>query len=75
MWLGGNAPSADDKVEYAGLKSAPDAESYPATFAWYVNVQRFSDAVRNSWAGAKKADDDMDDLFGDEDAEPAPKKV
>lgn len=24
---------------------------------------------------AKKADDDMDDLFGDDDAEPAPKKV
>jgi elongation factor 1-beta len=33
-------------------------------------VTKFSDAVRNSWANAKKDDDDLD-LFGDDDEEDA----
>ena len=77
MWIGGQAPSADDKTEFAGIKTAPNAETHPATFAWYVTCSRFNDAVRNSWgAGASKkkgGDDDFDDLFGEDDAAPAKK--
>jgi hypothetical protein len=30
-------------------------QSHPHTFAWFVLVGRFTDAVRNSWAGAGAA--------------------
>jgi hypothetical protein len=33
----------------------PKAESHPNTFAWFVLIQRFSDAARNAWAGATAA--------------------
>lgn len=30
-------------------------QTHPHTFAWFVLVGRFTDAVRNSWAGAGAA--------------------
>ena len=66
-WLGGNAPSSADKDALKDVTEAPDAEKYPGVFSWYLMVTKFSDAIRNSWTAAKKADDDDMDLFGDDD--------
>ncbi len=33
----------------------PSASEFPNTFAWFVLVNRFSDAARNSWTGAQAA--------------------
>lgn len=35
--------------------TVPSAATHPNTFAWFVLVHRFSDAIRNSWAGAQAA--------------------
>lgn len=35
--------------------SAPSVSSHPHTFAWFVLVSRFTDAVRGSWGGAAGA--------------------
>ena len=33
----------------------PKAETHPNTFAWFVLMHRFSEAIRNSWTGAAPA--------------------
>ena len=50
-------PTAADKEAYEQLKSnPPSAQTHPNTFAWFVLVGRFTDAVRNSWtAGGQQA--------------------
>ena len=35
--------------------NVPSAATFPNTFAWFVLVNRFSDAARNSWAAAQAA--------------------
>ncbi len=35
--------------------NAPSVETHPHTFAWYVLINRFAEAVRASWAGAAPA--------------------
>jgi len=56
QFLGGQQPSAADREAFELVKSAPPkAEAHPNTFAWFVLVQRFSDAARNAWAGATAA--------------------
>ena len=53
QWVGGQSPSSADKDAYEAVKSATiSAETHPNTFAWFVLVSKFTDAVRNSWAGA-----------------------
>ena len=80
QWLGGNQPSADDKKAFDDLKNdMPDAATHPGLFSWFCAVQGFSDAVKASWTAsqAAKADDELDDLFGDDgdDAPAAKPKV
>lgn len=49
-------PSNADREAYEAVKSAPPtAATHPNTFAWFVLVQRFSDAARSAWAGAAQA--------------------
>lgn len=44
-------PSAADRDTYEQVKnSAPSVQSHPHTYAWFVLLSRFTDAVRNSWA-------------------------
>ena len=46
-------PTLADKEAFEQLKnSPPSAHSHPHTFAWFVLVRRFTDAVRNLWGGA-----------------------
>ena len=49
-------PTAADKEAWEVVKAnVPSAATYPNTFAWFVLVNRFSDAARNSWAAAQAA--------------------
>ena len=50
--------------------TVPSPATHPNTFAWWVLVHRFSDAIRNSWAGAQPAAA----KGGDKKATPAPAK-
>lgn len=64
-------PTAADREAYEALKNTPPSvASHPNTFAWWVLVHRFSDAIRNSWAGAQPAAA----KGGDKKATPAPAK-
>jgi hypothetical protein len=35
--------------------TVPSAATHPNTFAWFVLIHRFNDAIRNSWGGAQAA--------------------
>jgi hypothetical protein len=49
-------PTAADKEAWEVVKAnVPSAATHPNTFAWFVLVNRFSDAARNSWAAAQAA--------------------
>ncbi len=49
-------PTAADREAYEAIKNTvPNVATHPNTFAWFVLVHRFSDAIRNSWAGAQAA--------------------
>jgi len=49
-------PSSADKEAYELVKnSVPKAETHPNTFDWFVLIHRFSETIRNSWAGAATA--------------------
>lgn len=49
-------PSAADKEAWEVVKAnVPSAATHPNTFAWFVLVNRFSDAARNTWAAAQAA--------------------
>ena len=49
-------PTNADKEAYEQLKSnPPSAQTHPNTFAWFVLVGRFTDAVRNSWTAGQQA--------------------
>lgn len=49
-------PTNVDREAWEVVKaSVPSAATHPNTFAWFVLVNRFSDAARNSWAGAQAA--------------------
>ena len=49
-------PTAADKEAWEVVKANnPSAATHPNTFAWFVLVNRFSDAARNSWAAAQAA--------------------
>ena len=49
-------PTAADKEAWEAVKAnVPSAATFPNTFAWFVLVNRFSDAARNSWAAAQAA--------------------
>lgn len=49
-------PTAADREAFEQLKGTiPNVATYPNTFAWFVLVQRFSDAARATWAGAQGA--------------------
>ena len=52
QWVGGQLPTAADKDAFEAVKSQNiSAETHPNTFAWFTLTWKFSDAVRNSWAG------------------------
>jgi len=71
QFLGGQQPTAADREAYEALKNTvPSPATHPNTFAWWVLVHRFSDAIRNSWAGAQPAAA----KGGDKKATPAPAK-
>jgi len=56
QYLGGQLPTAADREAYESLKNTPPSvATHPNTFAWFVLLHRFSDAIRNSWAGAQAA--------------------
>ncbi len=49
-------PTAADREAWELVKSnPPTAATHPNTFAWFVLVNRFSDSIRGSWAGAQGA--------------------
>jgi elongation factor 1-beta len=49
-------PTAADKEAWEDVKAhVPSAATHPNTFAWFVLVNRFSEAARNSWAAAQAA--------------------
>lgn len=49
-------PTAADKEAWEVVKAnVPSAATHPNTFAWFVLVNRFSEAARNSWAAAQAA--------------------
>lgn len=49
-------PTAADREAYEQLKSSPpSAETHPYTFGWFTLVQKFTEAVRNTWGGAAPA--------------------
>jgi hypothetical protein len=49
-------PTNADREAYELVKSSPpSAGTHPNTFAWFVLVGRFSDAVRATWTGAQAA--------------------
>lgn len=49
-------PTSADREAYDELKSnPPTAATHPNTFAWYVLVNMFTDAVRGTWTGAQAA--------------------
>ena len=49
-------PTAADRDAYEAIKNTiPNVATHPNTFAWFVLIHRFSDAIRNSWAGAQAA--------------------
>ena len=53
QWVGGQAPTNEDKDAYEAVKSSDiKPETHPNLFAWFCLVSKFSDAVRNSWTGA-----------------------
>jgi elongation factor 1-beta len=56
QFIGGQQPTAADKEAWEVVKAnVPSAATHPNTFAWFVLVNRFSDAARNSWAAAQAA--------------------
>ena len=53
LWLGGQQPSKDDHEKFTALAgNAPNPETTPEAFAWYLLVSRFSEEVRVSWTAA-----------------------
>ena len=52
LWLGGQQPSAADREAFEGMASAPNPETHPSAFAWWLLVSKFTPAVRGSWGGA-----------------------
>ena len=52
LWLGGQQPSAADRDAFEGMASAPNPETHPSAFAWWLLVSKFTPAVRGSWGGA-----------------------
>ena len=64
-------PTAADREAYDQVKNnVPNVATHPNTFAWFVLIHRFSDAIRNSWAGAQAAPA----KGGDKKAAPAKKE-
>jgi hypothetical protein len=71
MILCSQLPTAADREAYENLKNTPPSvATHPNTFAWFVLLHRFSDAIRNSWAGAQAAPA----KGGDKKAAPAKKE-
>lgn len=49
-------PTAADKEAWEVVKAnVPSAATHPNTFAWFVLVNRFSEAARNSWTAPQAA--------------------
>jgi hypothetical protein len=49
-------PTAADREAWEAVKAhVPSAATHPNTFAWFVLVNRFSEAARNSWTSAQAA--------------------
>jgi elongation factor 1-beta len=56
QFIGGQQPTNADREAWEIVKAnVPSAATHPNTFAWFVLVNRFSDAARNSWTGAQAA--------------------
>merc|ERR1711957_781768 len=56
QWVGGQAPTAEDKDAFEAMKAAaPSAETHPNVFAWFCLTWKFSDDVRKSWTAAAAA--------------------
>ena len=56
QWIGGQLPTAADREAFESIKtSPPNVATHPHTFAWWVLVAKFTDAVRASWTGAAAA--------------------
>lgn len=56
MFVCSQQPTAADKEAWEAVKAhVPSAATHPNTFAWFVLVNRFSEAARNSWAAAQAA--------------------
>ena len=49
-FLGGNAPSQQDRVALEAIGSEPpNAEFHPHVYAWWSITSRFTEEVKNSW--------------------------
>ena len=55
QWLGGQQPSKEDADEFKGLAGVPNVDTHPNTFAWYSLVNKFTEAVRGTWAAGSAA--------------------
>ena len=55
QWLGGQQPSKEDADEFKGLDGVPNVDTHPNTFAWYSLVNKFTEAVRGTWAAGSAA--------------------
>ena len=55
LWLGGHQPSSADREAFEGMGSAPNPETHPASFSWWLLVSKFAPAVRDAWAAGGDA--------------------
>jgi elongation factor 1-beta len=55
LWLGGHQPSSADREAFEGVGSAPNPETHPASFSWWLLVSKFAPAVRDAWAAGGDA--------------------
>ena len=55
LWLGGQQPSSADREAFEAMGSAPNPETHPAAFGWWVLVSKFAPAVRGAWGAAQDA--------------------
>ena len=55
-WLGGQQPSKEDAETFASMaNNAPNSDSHPESYAWWVLCSRFSEEVRGTWAAGAPA--------------------
>ena len=76
QWVGGQLPTQADAEAWETVKGENiSAESHPHTFAWFVLVSKFTDAVKKTWpaggAAAAKGGDKGGKKGGKKEEKPA----